>query len=68
MRGGGMKLAEFIRMLERNGWWIERDRGPYTIYTNGEASKPIPRHKELKETLRSNFTQWNINKTGFACF
>jgi mRNA interferase HicA len=46
-----MKRTDFIRLLERNGWWPERDKGPHTIYTNGEASEPIPRHKELKETL-----------------
>jgi predicted RNA binding protein YcfA (HicA-like mRNA interferase family) len=49
-----MKRADFIRMLERNGWWLERDKGPHTIYTDGKTSEPmppIPRHKELKETL-----------------
>jgi predicted RNA binding protein YcfA (HicA-like mRNA interferase family) len=38
-------------MLEKNGWWLERDKGPHAIYTNGKVSEPIPRHKELKETL-----------------
>jgi predicted RNA binding protein YcfA (HicA-like mRNA interferase family) len=38
-------------MLEKNGWWLECDRCPHTIYTNGKFSEPIPRHKELNETL-----------------
>jgi len=46
-----MKRTDFIRMLERNGWWLERDKGPHSVYTNGTVSEPIPRHKELKETL-----------------
>lgn len=50
-RGEGVKRSDFIRMLEENGWRLERDKGPHTIYTNGHASEPIPRHKELKETL-----------------
>ena len=46
-----MKRKDFIKVLERNGWWVERDKGPHTIYTNGKVSEPIPRHKELKEML-----------------
>jgi len=46
-----MKRIDFIRLLERNGWWMERDKGPHTIYTNGKAFEPIPRHRELKEPL-----------------
>ncbi|MCL2080878.1 MAG: toxin-antitoxin system, toxin component, HicA family protein [Oscillospiraceae bacterium] len=30
---------------------MERDKGPHTIYTNGKAFEPIPRHRELKEPL-----------------
>ncbi len=46
-----MKRAEFIRLLEKNGWWLARDRGPHTIYTNGQHFEAIPRHKKLKEIL-----------------
>ena len=46
-----MKRIDFIRMLERNGWWLERDKGPHSVYTNGEVSEPIPRHRELSEML-----------------
>jgi predicted RNA binding protein YcfA (HicA-like mRNA interferase family) len=46
-----MKRKDLIRMLERNGWWVNRDSGPHTIYTNGTVSEPIPRHNELKDVL-----------------
>ena len=46
-----MKRTDFIRMLEDNGWWVKRDDGPHTVYTDGKASEPVPRHRELKETL-----------------
>ena len=46
-----MKRVAFIRILKKNGWWLDRDNGAHSIYTNGTASEPIPRHKELKETL-----------------
>ena len=47
----GMKRTDFIKILERNGWWMEREGGSHTIYTDGVHSEPVPRHKELKETL-----------------
>ena len=50
-KGPSVKRVEFIRILERNGWWLERDKGPHSIYTNGLASESVPRHKELKEQL-----------------
>ena len=46
-----MKRTDFIKLLGRNGWWLERDIGPHTIYTDGTHSEPVPRHKELKEEL-----------------
>jgi mRNA interferase HicA len=46
-----MRRTDFIRMLEKNGWWLEREGGSHSIYTNGTVSEPVPRHKELKETL-----------------
>ena len=46
-----MRRSDFIRILVRNGWWLERDKGPHSIYTNGKVSEAIPRHKELRESL-----------------
>lgn len=38
-------------MLERNGWYIKRHGHDHDIYTNGKESEPIPRHREINETL-----------------
>jgi predicted RNA binding protein YcfA (HicA-like mRNA interferase family) len=46
-----VKRIDFIKLLERNGCWLERDKGPHSVYTNGKVSEPIPRHKELKEQM-----------------
>lgn len=40
-----------IKLLEKNGWWKEREGGNHIIYTNGKESEPIPIHKELNEQL-----------------
>ncbi len=46
-----MKKKDLVRLLERNGWWLERHGRNHDIYTNGQNSEPIPRHSEIKETL-----------------
>lgn len=46
-----MNRKEFIRLLKSNGWWLKREGGDHTIYTNGKAIEPIPRQNELNERL-----------------
>jgi len=46
-----MKRKDFIKLLERNGWWEKRDKGGHTIFTNGKDIEPVPRHNELNEIL-----------------
>lgn len=46
-----MKKKDLIRLLEKNGWWLQRHGTNHDIYTNGQHSEPIPRHSEIKETL-----------------
>lgn len=46
-----MKRRDLIKLLERNGWWLDRNGGNHDLYTNGEKSEPIPRHGEIKEML-----------------
>ena len=46
-----MKQKDLIKMLERNGWTKAREGGNHIIYTNGKEIEPIPRHKEIAETL-----------------
>ena len=46
-----MKQRDFIKILERNGWFKDREGGNHIIYTNGKEIEPIPRHKEIAENL-----------------
>ena len=46
-----MKQKDLIKLLEKNGWWKEREGGNNIIYTNGKESETIPRHRELNELL-----------------
>jgi len=44
-----MKRRDLIKLFKRNGWWLEREGGKHTIYTNGKDEEPIPRHNEINE-------------------
>ena len=46
-----MKRKDLIKLLEKNGWWLKREGGDHTIYTNGKANEPISRQTEIAETL-----------------
>ena len=46
-----MKRKDFVKLLENNGWWLEREGGNHSIYTNGISTEPVPRKTELNETL-----------------
>jgi len=46
-----MKQRDLIKLLEKNGWWKVREGANHIVYTNGEYSEPIPRHRELIEQL-----------------
>ena len=46
-----MKRRDFVKLFERNGWWLEREGGNHSVYTNGSQKEQIPRHGEIKETL-----------------
>lgn len=46
-----MKRKDLIKLLEQNGWYLLRNGGEHDIYTNGQKSMPIPRHREIKEIL-----------------
>ena len=45
------KRADFIKLLERNGWYLKRNGAGHDIYTNGTQTETIPRHREIKENL-----------------
>lgn len=46
-----MKRKDFIKLLERNGWYLKRNGGSHDVYTNGQRSEPVPRHSEIDEDL-----------------
>jgi mRNA interferase HicA len=46
-----MKRKDLIRLFEKNGWWLEREGGNHSIYTNGKKREAIPRHGEINEML-----------------
>ena len=46
-----MKHRDFIKILEKNGWYLLREGGNHDIYTDGTNVEPVPRHRELKEPL-----------------
>lgn len=47
-----MKLKEFVRLAERNGWKQARQSGSHRIYQKGDKKVVIPYHcKELKKGL-----------------
>ena len=37
-----MKRRDLIKLLKSNGWWLLRSGNNHDIYTNGNASEPIP--------------------------
>ncbi len=52
-----MKRRDLVKLFEKNGWYFLRDGGRHDIYTNGEVSEPIPRHKEINEVLAKKLIQ-----------
>lgn len=46
-----MKRKDLIRLLEKNGWRLNREGGNHTVYSKDGQMEPIPRHNEIKEYL-----------------
>ena len=46
-----MKRRDLIRLFEKNGWWMKREGGDHTIYTNGIANEAISRQSEIDDIL-----------------
>jgi predicted RNA binding protein YcfA (HicA-like mRNA interferase family) len=46
-----MKRRDLIKLLEKNGWWLEREGSNHTIYPNGKANEPVSRQSEINELL-----------------
>jgi mRNA interferase HicA len=43
--------------LSRLGWWLKREGGNHEIWTNGEDTEPVPRHREIKEVMANKIIQ-----------
>lgn len=46
-----MKRRDLIKLLEQNGWTLMRTTGGHDIYAKGADREPIPRHREVAESL-----------------
>ncbi|MDR0913661.1 MAG: type II toxin-antitoxin system HicA family toxin [Oscillospiraceae bacterium] len=46
-----MKTKDLIKLLEKNGWRFERHGANHDIYTKGDQTEPVVRHKETDERL-----------------
>ena len=42
-----VKRRDLIRYLEKNGFYLLREGGKHSIYTNGKNTIPVKRHKQL---------------------
>lgn len=52
-----MKKKDLERELVRLGWRLKREGGNHEIWTNGEDTEPVPRHREINELLAKKILQ-----------
>jgi mRNA interferase HicA len=58
-----MKKGELERRLRHLGWWLERQGGRHEVWTNGDMTEAVPRHREIDERLaRSILTKAQANR------
>lgn len=48
-----LKRKDLIKLFEKNGWWLLREGGNHTVYTNGKTNEPISRQTEINDILAS---------------
>ena len=46
-----MKRKDLIRLLEENGWHLERNGSNHDIYKKDDQTEAVPRHREVEEIL-----------------
>jgi len=46
-----MKKRALEKTLNKLGWWLKREGGGHAIWTNGEDTESVPRHREINEIL-----------------
>ncbi len=56
-----MKRRDLIAMFEAKGWSLKRHGNEHDIYTDGNHSEPIPRHREIDERLaKALIKKWGL--------
>lgn len=40
-----VKRIDLVKYLEENGFWLQREGGNHSIYTNGVKTIPVKRHR-----------------------
>ena len=56
-----MKRRELIKLLEANGWHLERHGGRHDVYTDGVNFEIIPRHPDINELLaKAIIKKWRL--------
>ncbi len=46
-----MKQRELKQAFTAAGWWLLREGANHEIWTNGQETEPLPRHREIPEPL-----------------
>ena len=55
-----VKRRDLVRYFEKNGFYMLREGGKHTIYTNGKKVLPVKRHKMIKTVkLPDNILELN---------
>ncbi|MBQ2643171.1 MAG: type II toxin-antitoxin system HicA family toxin [Eubacterium sp.] len=56
-----MKRRDLIKKLEKAGFRFDRHGGNHDIYSKGDETEKIPRHREINEVLaKAIIKKWNI--------
>jgi mRNA interferase HicA len=59
-----MKKNILDKELKRLGWYLLRQGSNHEIWTNGELTEPIPRHREINENLAKKIIKKAIQNRG----
>ena len=57
-----MKKKDLEKALKQLGWRLKRQGGNHEIWTNGEDSEAIPRHREIREHLAKKILEFAKNR------
>ena len=46
-----MKYKELTKRLRAYGWFLKRQGSNHEIWSNGQITEPVPRHREIRDLL-----------------